>query len=159
MCQKMHALARKAAHQSGSWLNSIVGVRRYPIALFTLFNFADLGGKSLPMWRRLVFHDHRGILRAALLRLIFIPAFLVAAWLSSGPVIIGLLTLILGLSNGYCTALAMMNAPIGLEVRDSVKCLQAITCCPLSCKQLDIWQCSCFHASHHQCSYAVKFRV
>ena len=102
----------------------MVGLRRYAIALFTLFNFADLGGKSLPMWRTLVFHDHRGILYAAIARVIFVPAFFVARH-HLGPAGIGFLTFTFGVTNGYLTALAMMAAPIALEVRP---CESAFAC-------------------------------
>lgn len=86
------------------------------MALFTIFNFADLAGKSLPMWQALVFTHHQSIMWCAVARVLFIPAFWVAARHSLGPVVIVILALSLGLSNGYCTALAMMAGPNGLEV-------------------------------------------
>ena len=90
--------------------------RRFPVILFTLFNFADLGGKSLPMWGRLTTSNHSFILQISLVRILFVPAFALAAHLAVGPLWVCVLSVLLGLSNGYATALAMVAAPVGLQV-------------------------------------------
>ncbi|GAB4815688.1 hypothetical protein N2152v2_002734 [Parachlorella kessleri] len=86
----------------GSW---------YPVALITLFNFTDWAGKSLPGWAPLRLRDDVVILRSTTARALFVPAFLWAAASGAGPAVIGLLTLLLGLSNGYLTCCAMTTAP------------------------------------------------
>lgn len=53
----------------------------------------------------------RGILGATLARALFIPAFHLAATSGAGPAAIGPLTALLGASNGYLTACAMVEAP------------------------------------------------
>lgn len=55
--------------------------------------------------------NERVILAATLARLLFIPAFHFAAVGGAGPAIIGALTLLLGVSNGYLTGCAMIAAP------------------------------------------------
>lgn len=55
--------------------------------------------------------NERSILGATVLRVLFVPAFHFAAVGGAGPAVIGLLTLLLGLSNGYLTGCAMMEAP------------------------------------------------
>lgn len=58
---------------------------------------------TLPLRR-----NERTILTTVLCRLAFIPAFHLAAVGGAGPAVIGLLTVLLGASNGWCTACAMM---------------------------------------------------
>ena len=89
---------------------------RFPVILFTLFNLADLGGKSLPMWGRLSISSHVAILQLSLARILFIPAFALAAHLAAGPWGISVLSVLLGVTNGYATAVAMVAAPVGLQV-------------------------------------------
>lgn len=55
--------------------------------------------------------NERTILAATLLRVLFIPAFHFAAVSGAGPAVIGALTLLLGVSNGYLTGCAMVAAP------------------------------------------------
>ncbi|KAK9797775.1 hypothetical protein WJX73_000594 [Symbiochloris irregularis] len=98
----------------------------YPIALITLFNFADLGGKSLPAHPSLILTSHNIILAASCARTLVIPLFYIAAQQSLGPIVIGSLTLVLGLSNGYCTAVAMMAAPIGLKGEEAAMAGQLV---------------------------------
>ncbi|KAL4428588.1 hypothetical protein ABPG77_008900 [Micractinium sp. CCAP 211/92] len=86
----------------GSW---------YPVALLTAFNLADWAGKSLPGVHALRLSNERTILAATLLRVLFIPAFHFAAVSGAGPAVIGALTLLLGVSNGYLTGCAMVAAP------------------------------------------------
>ena len=106
-------------------------VCRFPVILFTLFNFADLAGKSIPMWGQHT-SSHRTILQLALARILFVPAFAVAARLGVGPWWVCTLSVLLGVSNGYATALAMVAAPVGLQVAS----------CPLAPDHL-LWDCAC----------------
>ena len=87
---------------------------RFPVLLFALFNWADLVGKSLPMWGALVVSEHASILQLAFARTAFVPAFWLASWLGAGPWLVCLLAVLLGVSNGWVTALAMMAGPVGL---------------------------------------------
>ena len=102
---------------------------RFPVLLFTLFNFADLAGKSLPMWGALVTSDHGVILQLAVARLVFVPAFALATWLNAGPWLVCVLAALLGMSNGYVTALAMMAAPVGLHGDEAVMAGQILVFC------------------------------
>lgn len=97
-----------SSQQLGSW---------YPILLITAFNIADAAGKILPVQAQFAMQNRRLILSLCLARLLFLPAFYVAASQGFGPFVMALLTLALGLTNGYLTAVAMMVAPQGLEVR------------------------------------------
>ncbi|DBB06968.1 TPA: hypothetical protein ACH3X3_009618 [Trebouxia sp. C0006] len=95
-----------SSQQLGSW---------YPILLITAFNIADAAGKILPVQAQFAMQNRRLILSLCLARLLFLPAFYVAASQGFGPFVMALLTLALGLTNGYLTAVAMMVAPQGLE--------------------------------------------
>ncbi len=97
-----------SSQQLGSW---------YPILLITAFNIADAAGKILPVQAQFAMQNRSLILNLCLARLLFLPAFYVAASQGFGPTVMGLLTLALGLTNGYLTAVSMMVAPQGLEVR------------------------------------------
>ncbi len=96
-----------SSQQLGSW---------YPILLITAFNIADAVGKILPVQAQFATQNRSLILNLCLARLLFIPAFYVAASQGFGGSVISLLTLALGLSNGYLTAVSMMLAPQGLQV-------------------------------------------
>ncbi len=96
-----------SSQQLGSW---------YPILLITAFNIADAAGKILPVQAQFAMQNRSLILNLCLARLLFLPAFYVAASQGFGPSVMALLTLALGLSNGYLTAVAMMLAPQGLQV-------------------------------------------
>ena len=97
-----------SSQQLGSW---------YPILLITAFNIADAAGKIMPVQAQFAMQNRHLILNLCLARLLFLPAFYVAASQGFGPSVMSLLTLALGLSNGYLTAVAMMVAPQGLQVR------------------------------------------
>ena len=60
--------------------------------------------------------SHTTILQLALARILFVPAFALAAHLGVGPWWICILSVLLGVSNGYATALAMVAAPVGFQV-------------------------------------------
>ncbi|DBA79274.1 TPA: hypothetical protein ACH3X2_007822 [Trebouxia sp. C0005] len=96
-----------SSQQLGSW---------YPILLITAFNVADAAGKILPVQAQFAMQNRGLILNLCLARLLFLPAFYVAASQGFGPTVMALLTLALSLTNGYLTAVAMMVAPQGLEV-------------------------------------------
>ena len=75
-------------------------------------------GKMLPAKPELVLQSQSAILQACLLRLLFVPAFALAGSHSASPAVVSLLTLLLGLSNGYLTCVAMMGPSfMNLEVR------------------------------------------
>ena len=75
-------------------------------------------GKMLPARPELVLQSQSAILQACLLRLLFVPAFALAGSHSASPAVVSLLTLLLGLSNGYLTCVAMMGPSfMKLEVR------------------------------------------
>jgi equilibrative nucleoside transporter 1/2/3 len=89
---------------------------RYPVILIALFNFADLAGKEMPAWRLLPEPSERAMLLGSVLRVVFVPAFYFAAGWGAGPLVIGALTVALGVSNGYLTAVTMMACPRGYQV-------------------------------------------
>eukprot|EP00877_Chromochloris_zofingiensis_P005576 jgi/Chrzof1/15019/Cz09g24060.t1 len=84
----------------------------YPIILITLFNVADLISKNIPFFG--LQPSHNAILVCALSRIGFVGVFIAATKFNASSVIIGLLTTLLGLSNGFLTALIMTLAPMGL---------------------------------------------
>jgi equilibrative nucleoside transporter 1/2/3 len=87
----------------GSW---------YVVGLLAAFNAADLVGKWLPAAPALRLHSGGAMAAAAGARLLFVPAFHLAATRGGGPAVVGPLTLLLGVTNGYLTASAMMAAPL-----------------------------------------------
>ena len=95
-----------SSERLGSW---------YPVMLITAFNIADAVGKVLPVQPQIAMQDRRLILMFCVSRILFLPAFYFASR-GAGPEIISLLTLFLGLTNGYFTAVSMMLAPQGLQV-------------------------------------------
>ena len=111
-----------SSQQLGSW---------YPVLLITAFNVADVIGKTLPVQEQFAMQNKVWILNLCLARILFLPAFYLAASQGFGPSVMSLLTLALGLSNGYLTAVSMMVAPVGLQV----------STCPLS---------RCCHPEHKQ---------
>mmetsp|Transcript_22543 Transcript_22543/g.62545 ORF Transcript_22543/g.62545 Transcript_22543/m.62545 type:complete len:442 (-) Transcript_22543:354-1679(-) len=83
----------------------------YPVLLITAYNLGDLLGKLGPL---LLTVPTAALLPLSAARLAFIPSFyFTSAWMAP-PVVIGLLTLALGGTNGHLTACAMMSAPRGL---------------------------------------------
>lgn len=71
----------------------------------------DLTSAAAPSCPRLPAHrrDERLLLALVASRLLFVPAFHLAAVWGGGPPAMGLLTLALGASNGHLTACAMME--------------------------------------------------
>lgn len=96
-----------SSQQLGSW---------YPVLLITAFNIADVIGKTLPVQAQFAMQNRNWILNLCLARILFLPAFYLAASQGFGPGVMGTLTLALGVSNGYLTAVSMMVAPAGLQV-------------------------------------------
>ncbi|WIA30418.1 hypothetical protein OEZ86_000502 [Tetradesmus obliquus] len=89
----------------GSW---------YPILLITAFNVSDLVGKNIPFCG--MAPSPRTLLAASLLRVLFVPAFLLAGRYAGGVAgLMALLTVSLGFSNGLLTALLMTLAPASVE--------------------------------------------
>lgn len=95
------------SQQLGSW---------YPVLLITAFNIADVVGKTLPVQAHFAMQNRSCILNLCLARILFLPAFYVAASQGFGAGVMSALTLALGVSNGYLTAVSMMIAPAGLQV-------------------------------------------
>ena len=91
----------------GSW---------YPVGLITLFNLADCAGKAMPGLPQLLVTAPNTLLTCTLVRVLFVPAFHLAA-IDGGPVAVGCLTVLLGVSNGWLTACCMMAAPEGMRGR------------------------------------------
>lgn len=87
----------------GSW---------YPVILFIVFNIGDLVGKLTPHFR--LQPSQLALLICCLSRVAFVPAFFCAAKFGAPAWVVGLLTLLLGLSNGYLTALVFARAAVGL---------------------------------------------
>ncbi|KIZ05098.1 nucleoside transporter, putative [Monoraphidium neglectum] len=81
----------------------------YPLILMTLFNFSDLAGKNAPL-PKLTQRGHRTLLGWSTARALFLPLFLLAMRLGAPAAVIGALTVTLGVSNGYLTALVMTSA-------------------------------------------------
>lgn len=84
----------------------------YPVLLITVYNVADLTGKSLT-----ALYVVKSIKRATLAcvgRLLFYPLFVACLhgpkWLG-GEVPVAILTFLLGLTNGYLTSVLMILAP------------------------------------------------
>lgn len=85
----------------------------YPLALFTAYNAGDLAGKLAPLgaWAERRATD-AALLAAALSRAaVFFPAYVAARAAHAPPWSVGLITLLLGLSNGWLTAALMTLAP------------------------------------------------
>jgi len=85
----------------------------YPILLITAYNVGDAVGKGGPLVLPSV--APRAVLLLSLLRFLFIPAFILSAAYAAPAWVIGLLTLLLGATNGHLTACAMMSAPRNLD--------------------------------------------
>lgn len=98
-----------SSERLGSW---------YPVLLIAAFNIADAVGKVLPVQPQIAMQNRQLILIFCLARALFLPAFYFAGQ-GTGPVVVGLLTVLLGMTNGYFTAVSMMLAPQGLEVGDT----------------------------------------
>ncbi|KAF8069407.1 ETN8 [Scenedesmus sp. PABB004] len=107
----------------GSW---------YPILLITAFNVADLAGKNVPLFGLPLRAAARPgvLLAAAAARAAFVPAFLFAGRNASSAVgIMTALTVCLGLSNGFMTALLMVAAPASVE-SDEAGLVEGVMCEP-----------------------------
>lgn len=88
----------------GSW---------YPVILFLVFNVGDMVGKLLPHFR--LAPGQTTCLALSVSRVAFIPAFYCAARFGAPAAVMAVLTLLLGLSNGFLTALYFALAPVGLK--------------------------------------------
>lgn len=113
-----------SSQQLGSW---------YPVLLITAFNIADVIGKTLPVQARFAMQNKNWMLNLCLARILFLPAFYVAASQGFGPSVMSVLTLALGVTNGYLTAVSMMVAPAGLQVSDGLS--SHVVTCWECCKQ------------------------
>eukprot|EP00878_Enallax_costatus_P041711 GHUV01048574.1.p2 GENE.GHUV01048574.1~~GHUV01048574.1.p2 ORF type:complete len:146 (+),score=28.65 GHUV01048574.1:584-1021(+) len=93
----------------GSW---------YPIILITTFNISDLVGKNIPFCG--LAPQPSTLLALSVLRVVFVPAFLLAGKYASGvAVLMAALTVSLGFSNGFLTALLMTLAPASVEIQEA----------------------------------------
>ncbi|KAI4335708.1 hypothetical protein L6164_014330 [Bauhinia variegata] len=92
----------------------------YPILLITIYNMADLIGKSLTAFY--VIKCIRRATWASTTRLLFYPLFIVCLhgpkWLKTeAPMVV--LTFMLGLTNGYLTSVLMILAPKSVPISES----------------------------------------
>ncbi|QHO21603.1 Equilibrative nucleotide transporter [Arachis hypogaea] len=92
----------------------------YPILLITVYNLADLIGKSLT-----AFYVIQSITRAiwtSIIRLLFYPLFILCLhgpkWLKSEVPMIAL-TFLLGVTNGYLTSVLMIQTPKSVPFSES----------------------------------------
>ncbi len=93
----------------------------FPVVLVTMFNAGDLAGKlaaqCMPrLSQYLRAHGGRRLLLAALLRLALAPLLMLCAAPRAAPLLPGeapaiVLTLLLGLSNGFIATLCMQTGP------------------------------------------------
>lgn len=86
----------------------------YPLILFTAYNFGDLSGKAfLPLPKRLArLATDRALLLAAIARgAVFLPVYVAARELHAPAWVVVLVTLALGLTNGYLTFVLMAVVP------------------------------------------------
>nr|XP_043618515.1 equilibrative nucleotide transporter 8-like [Erigeron canadensis] len=92
----------------------------YPVFLITAFNIGDFSGKCLTAVY--VVKKSRWVVWACIARLLFYPLFMGCVfgpkWLRS-EVPVSLLTLLLGVSNGYLTSVLMIVAPKSVSVEES----------------------------------------
>jgi len=99
------------------WLDNFFDFR-YTVTLVAMFNVGDLLGRYIPLIDGLLLKSRRVLLVSALSRAAFIPAFYsTAKYGPQGWMII--LTILLGISNGYITVCAFMGAPKGYLVCNS----------------------------------------
>lgn len=96
----------------------------YNIILIAVFNFCDLLGKVVPQSQKLL-RMPQALWLMALSRVAFVPLFWLAARLQAWTVVMGVMTALLGLSNGYLTAAAMTAAPFGLQ-HDAAELLESV---------------------------------
>ncbi|GBF92148.1 equilibrative nucleoside transporter [Raphidocelis subcapitata] len=89
--------------QLGSW---------YPVILFLVFNIGDLVGKLAPHFK--LAPSQTVLLICSCSRVVFFPAFFCGAKFGAPAYVIAIITLLLGLSNGYLTALLFARAAAGL---------------------------------------------
>jgi equilibrative nucleoside transporter 1/2/3 len=83
----------------------------YPILLITVFNIADWLGKSVPY--NFMIHSSRGLLYGSSSRILFIPLFYLCSSSSSSSSNlwgVGVLSVMLGASNGWMTGSAFVAA-------------------------------------------------
>lgn len=93
-------------------------VCRYVVTLVAMYNVGDLLGRYIPLIDGLLLKSRRMLIVAVLSRVAFIPAFyFTAKYGPQGWMII--LTILLGISNGYVTVCAFIGAPKGYLVRNS----------------------------------------
>ncbi|KAG0568465.1 hypothetical protein KC19_6G021100 [Ceratodon purpureus] len=90
-------------HHLGTW---------YVVTLVAMYNVGDLLGRYIPLIDGLLLKSRRMLIVAVLSRVAFIPAFyFTAKYGPQGWMII--LTILLGISNGYVTVCAFIGAPKG----------------------------------------------
>ncbi|XP_057761462.1 equilibrative nucleotide transporter 8 isoform X1 [Arachis stenosperma] len=92
----------------------------YPILLITVYNLADLIGKSLTAFY--VIQSITGAIWASIIRLLFYPLFILCLhgpkWLKSEVPMIAL-TFLLGVTNGYLTSVLMIQTPKSVPFSES----------------------------------------
>ena len=99
----------------GEWVRLMC---RYVVTLVAMFNVGDLLGRYIPLIECLLLKSRPMLVAAAVSRIAFIPAFyFTAKYGPQGWMII--LTLVLGITNGYVCLCAFIGAPKGYLVRNS----------------------------------------
>jgi equilibrative nucleoside transporter 1/2/3 len=83
----------------------------YPVMLISAFNVADCIGKMCPVAIQEDFFSRTKVIMAASARLAFIPLFLVSVHSQMSILLVSILTIFLGLTNGALTTITMMFAP------------------------------------------------
>lgn len=102
----------------------------YPLMLLATFDLADMAGKMAPGWLPglTTWMTPGRLVGLSTTRLLFIPAFLMTtkygpqALYENGEVPCVVLTIALGLTNGYYSSVAMMAGPKAVAAREAETC-------------------------------------
>jgi len=96
----------------------------YPIILITEFNFGDYFGRTLPKWERCILFSYRTIWIPTLLRVVFLPLFILSVAPNKffgSDIWMYVFMFLFSVSNGYCGTLCMMFGPDRVDTRDKEK--------------------------------------
>ncbi|KAK2650951.1 hypothetical protein Ddye_018440 [Dipteronia dyeriana] len=93
------------SHSLGTW---------YALVLIAIYNVGDLIGRYIPLVKFLKLESRKGLMVVVLSRFLFIPAFYFTAKYGGQGWMI-MLTLVLGLTNGYLTVCVLTSAPKGYK--------------------------------------------
>ncbi|KAJ4729919.1 Equilibrative nucleotide transporter 3 [Melia azedarach] len=93
------------SHSLGTW---------YAVVLIAMYNSGDLIGRYIPLVKCLKLESRKGLMVAIVSRFFFVPAFYFTAKYGDQGWMI-MLTIFLGLSNGYLTVCVLTTAPKGYK--------------------------------------------